>query len=193
MIEILPNWHPVFVHFTVALLLTAAVLFWIGWAVRESHIGATLTTVADWFLWIGAGFTVATVAAGIYAYLTVDHADAAHAYMEEHRNWAIATAIVWWAVALWDGWRVKTRRGATLPFLAALVIGAGLLAVTAFKGGELVYRYGVGVEAVPSSGAGHMHESLPMPMDEGGAMGEHMDEDGHMDGRDHMNGGDHAH
>ena len=171
MIEILPNWHPVFVHFTVALLFTATVLFWIGWAVREWPLGATILTVAHWTLWIGAGITVATVAAGFYAVNTVAHPDAAHAPMENHHNWGIWTAVLWWAIALWDGWQVKKGRAIAVPFLAALLIAVGLLAVTAYKGGEVVYGYGAGVEAVPSSDSGHMH---------GGD--EHM----HGDPQDHM-------
>ena len=104
MIEILPNWHPVFVHFTVALPFTAAVLLWIGWALRESPLGVTCLTIGHWLLWLGGGVTVATVAAGIYAFLTVAHSDAAHAPMLDHRNWALATAALWWALALWAAW-----------------------------------------------------------------------------------------
>lgn len=190
MIEILPNWHPVLVHFTVALLITAAILLWVGWALRESPSGTTCLTIGHWLLWLGAGITAATVAAGIYAYLTVDHSDAAHEPMLDHRNWALSTAALWWALALWAAWRVRQSRGIGLPFLGLVVIAAGMLVVTAFKGGELVFRYGVGVEAARSetgaaSGAGHMHgstgqmdEAMPMPKGNG-----HMDAphgNGHM-------------
>lgn len=195
MIDILPNWHPIFVHFTVALLFVAAILFWIGWAVRESALGGTLLTVARWTLWIGAGFTVATVAAGVYAFETVSHSEAGHPQMVDHRNWAIPTAVVWWAIAVWAGWDRRKGRALGLPFLLSLVVAGGLLAVTAYKGGELVYRYGVGVEAAQSGGgasggAGHAHDapavegsSMPMDADNGLHMNDndHMDEDGHME------------
>ncbi len=201
MIEILPNWHPVFVHFTVALLFVAATLLWLGWAMREQPLGVTCLTIGHWLLWIGAGFTVATVAAGLYAYATVAHSDAGHAAMTDHRNWALPTAAVWWALALWAAWRVRNSRAVGLPFLGAVVVAAGMLAVTAYKGGELVFRHGVGVEAARGAAAapadaghihgtpGDMHEQMQQmheemrsaPMHEDGDMMDHMEEGGHMD------------
>jgi uncharacterized membrane protein len=39
MIEIIPNWHPVFVHFTIGLLLTAGLLFLAGYFMRHKTAG----------------------------------------------------------------------------------------------------------------------------------------------------------
>lgn len=60
MIEVIPNWHPVAVHFTVALLITASVLFAAGTLFRKAASGGALTAAARWNLAIGAAVTVAT-------------------------------------------------------------------------------------------------------------------------------------
>ena len=56
MINILSNWHPVFVHFTVALLIIAAAIHLLSHFMPNSELGNQLTIVARWNLWIGVGF-----------------------------------------------------------------------------------------------------------------------------------------
>ena len=63
MIEIIPNWHPVLVHFTIGLLLTAAGLFLAGAMAPGAAPAAQATVVARWNLRIGTGFALLTVAA----------------------------------------------------------------------------------------------------------------------------------
>ncbi|MCE2510560.1 MAG: DUF2231 domain-containing protein [Alphaproteobacteria bacterium] len=168
MIEVLPNWHPILVHFTLALFTVAALLFWAGAFLRQRAWAANLTTTAFWNLWIGAGLTVATVAAGFYAFNTVKHDAASHAAMTDHRNWALATAGVWWGLALWSGWIGRKGERPPALFHLALVPALLLLLTTGWKGGELVYRHGMGVmppkaasepvPAGPEHGDGHHHD-----------------------------------
>jgi uncharacterized membrane protein len=153
MIEPLPNWHPVFVHFTVALYATSAALFFVARIFARRSWSAACLNVAYWNLWLGAGLTVATVAAGFYAYYTVDHDAASHAAMADHRNWALATAAVWWVLALWAARDYAPNRAVRGPFLGALVLSVGLLTVTGWKGGDLVYRHGLGVLSAPQIAA----------------------------------------
>ena len=150
MIEILPNWHPILVHFTLALFTVAAVLFWAGALLRRRAWASGLTTTAFWNLWIGAGLTLATVAAGFHAFYTVAHDPLGHVAMTDHRNWALATAGVWWGLALWGGWVAKKSKRPPCPFYVVLVPALALLLVTGFKGGELVFRHGMGVMALPA-------------------------------------------
>jgi uncharacterized membrane protein len=149
MIEILPNWHPIFVHFTVALYTTSALLFFAGFAFSRRSWSGTCLTVARWNLWLGAGFTVATVAAGLYAFSTVKHDEPSHAAMTDHRNWALVTVTVWWMLALWLAWIYRRGRKVRRAFIVLLAVAAALLGTTAFKGGELVYRHGLGVLSLP--------------------------------------------
>ena len=153
MIAILPNWHPIFVHFTVALYLSSSLLFVAGLAFPGRRWTAACLTTAHWNLWLGAVLTIITVAAGIYAFNTVRHDEASHLAMTDHRNWALATAAVWWALALWAVWKARRNPEVRTGFVAAVVLGVGLLGVTGWKGGELVYRYGLGVQSLPDTSA----------------------------------------
>lgn len=155
MIELIPNWHPLWVHFTVALLSLAVVLHGLTLLPLPSVLRAEWKVVARWLLWLGALFAIATAISGWLAYNSVEHDDVSHAAMTEHRNWALITLGVFVLAALWSiGRKLKPRPGeggaASLIFSLALVAGAILLAGTAWRGGELVYRHGLGVMSMPN-------------------------------------------
>ena len=158
--EIIPNWHPVFVHFTIALLSTATLLFLAGKVTKNE----TLTKAGHINLWLGALITIGTVAMGFYAYNTVAHDGPSHAAMTDHKNWALPTAGAFIVLALWSAATYrKTIQVGTL-FLALMIAASGSLAVTGFKGGEAVYRYGLGVMSMPqvAGDGGHgSHEHAP--------------------------------
>ena len=163
MIEVIPNWHPVFVHFTVALLTVSGVLYLISVLLKDWKHRNTALLVAEWNFWLGSLLTIATAVAGWYAYNTVDHDTASHVAMTIHRNWAIATVLTIAVVALVI-WFSKKRGKNTVSGLFALpvIIMLGLLGTTAWHGGEVVYRYGLGVMSMPkSTGDGHDHEHGP--------------------------------
>ncbi|SMG62526.1 conserved hypothetical protein, membrane, partial [methanotrophic bacterial endosymbiont of Bathymodiolus sp.] len=93
MIEIIPNWHPLLVHFTVG-QLTTLVLFYLASAIL-SHTNSwkqQWLNMANWSLWSGCLFAIATAIAGWLAYNSVAHDSASHAAMTLHRNWALPTA-----------------------------------------------------------------------------------------------------
>lgn len=159
MIEIIPNWHPVFVHFTVALLIIAAAIHLLSHFLPKGELANQLTIVARWNLWFGVGFTLLTVAAGWYAFNTVSHDAPTHIAMTEHRNWAMATSALLLGIAGWEYYLSRRGKGNGWLFTGLLVIAAGLLLSTAWHGSELVYRYGLGVMSMPKpEGPGHTHE-----------------------------------
>jgi uncharacterized membrane protein len=106
MIEILPNWHPVFVHFTIA-LLSMAVVFYLLKAVlpANNEYQTALRTLAKTNLLIGTGFAVITAIAGWLAYNSVAHDTPSHLAMTTHRNWALITLAVFIVLALWSLWQ----------------------------------------------------------------------------------------
>ena len=65
MIEIIPNWHPIFVHFTVALLIIAAIIHLLSHFLPKGNLANQLTIVARWNFWFGMGFTLLTGLGGL--------------------------------------------------------------------------------------------------------------------------------
>jgi uncharacterized membrane protein len=180
MIEVIPNWHPVAVHFTVALLITASGLFAAGTLFRKAPSGAALTTAARLNLAFGIVVTVATLATGWSAYNSVAHDAASHGNMTVHLRWAVATALVF-LVAGGVAWLERRKgAGASIVLLALLAGGSGALAVTGWLGGENVYRYGLGVMALPKSGD-HVHPGS----------GDHSRDPAHDHGHEHVH--EHVH
>lgn len=199
MIDIIPNWHPIFVHYTVALLTISTALFTIAALFPKLQYKEQLIVVARWNLWIGAIITIITLAAGFQAYNSVAHDTASHAAMTNHRNWAVPTAIAFFILAIWQA-KLRAQKSVNFIFIF-FMIGASLsLVTTAYKGGELVYRYGLGVMSLPtteehgqsgSSGHGHnsgaTHQSkqqVPNNVDSSGAMDD-KPMNNHNDGHDH--------
>jgi len=203
--EIIPNLHPVFVHFTVALLSISVALFFILALLRDrlpTNLQTQWHAVARWNLWLGAAITLITGLAGLYAYNTVAHDTPSHMAMTDHRNWAIATIILFTGLAAWSIVRTRAAKTHGRLFVVVMVIAGVVLLSTAWRGGEVVYRYGLGVMSLPkaegdghnhSHGGGHDHggnsgsvdtqhdDMNEMEMDFSG-MGEVMEED---DGHDH--------
>ncbi len=87
MLEMAPSWHPILVHFTIALLATSSFLFAAGFVFSRRQWSQPVVTAAYCNLWLGAALTILTVAAGANAYLTVAHySDSSHAAMVDPRG-----------------------------------------------------------------------------------------------------------
>jgi uncharacterized membrane protein len=164
-IQIIPNWHPIFVHFTLALFTTSVGFY--GLAYITSRLNAASKSlvnefeiVARWCLWVGALLTIITVLAGWYAFDTVTHDEISHVAMHTHRNWALPTAGMILLVAGWSWWRyAKQKKEPTLFFLILLLAIQLSLLSTAWHGSELVYRYGLGVMSLPAPKEPDHHHS----------------------------------
>lgn len=204
--NILPNWHPIFVHFTVALIGLSALLHIGQLFLNDVTVKANAATVARWNLWLGAIITLGTVVAGFFAYNTVNHDTPSHLAMTEHKNWAIATTIVLVISAALIFLQSKKSQAITLTQIGILLVCSGLVGATAWHGGELVYRYGLGVLSMPKTDAhdhgahghgddGHGHGSsdaseMPSETKQHG----HGDDHAHDDGHPHEGSGmSHAH
>ena len=203
MIEIIPNWHPVFVHFAIGLLSISALFHLIAAVNSKSTNYYQFESVANWNLWVGTILALVTVAAGWLAYNSVDHDTPSHLAMTDHRNWAMVTTGLFIVIAIWSFQRARKSIpiGWTLTIL--LLVATGLLTATGWKGGELVYRHGLGVMSLPSqsehdhgshdhgdggSGTGHGHDSIDMSGDSGTMENDASHEVGEVD-----HGHDHAH
>lgn len=155
--EIIPNWHPLVVHFSVALLVTATIL--LSWGTIKGRLSQedTLISAGRLILWLGLLAIAATVAAGLQAYYSVDHDSPSHLAMTNHRNWAFGSLAAFLIVGI-VMWRAR-KSDVSVLHVGALVISTGLLLSTAYKGGDLVYKYGLGVQSLPVvSGVGNNHK-----------------------------------
>ncbi len=161
--QLIPNWHPVFVHFTVALLFTAGVLHLLAAMLSpDSPSRAQMAIVGRWNLWLGFLITIGTATAGFIAFDSVVHDDPAHAAMKLHRNFALATVALYLPFVIASAIDALRNRLPSGAFAFALLVPTALLVVTAWRGGELVFRHGLGVQSMPDLEAhDHDHEHRP--------------------------------
>ncbi|WP_192497327.1 DUF2231 domain-containing protein [Halospina sp. K52047b] len=148
MIEVVPNWHPIWVHFPIALLSMATAFFLLGFVLPD-RAGERVTSAARWNLGLGALLLIPTLATGYLAYNSVAHDGAGHAAMQRHMTaaWVVAALV---AVAVLVAWLDRFRaRGAGVILTIALLLTTVAVGVTAYLGAENVYRHGLGVERLP--------------------------------------------
>lgn len=166
MFEIIPNWHPIFVHFTVSALSLSAIFFVLSYVFKKHAQYLNIRMFAEWNLWIGCIFSIATAIAGWIAYNTVAHDTPSHEAMTIHRNWALGTISVFIFLAVWLFYIKRKLQNIHVSFIFIMVVAFGMLGSTAWRGGEAVYRYGLGVMFLPKvevsknseNGDGHNHE-----------------------------------
>ena len=203
-IEIIPNWHPILVHFTIALLSVSVVLFLAESFVRKWKLHIQLVTVARWNLWLGSLAAIATVIAGFDAFNSVAHgSEAQHLAMLDHRNWALSTAALFIVLAIWSlssslRGKADFRRSKNLVFVSLMAVAGLMLTATGYKGAELVYRHGLGVIPMQvGMTAGHNHSHGGAEQGEGHDMKIDMSMEGgeHDEGSEssHEDTGDHQH
>lgn len=166
MIEVIPNWHPLLVHFPIALISLSAFFHLAARLLRnQPRCASHCAVLAHSTLWLSALTVLPTVILGWLASNTVDHDEAGHAAMLLHRTWALATVLALTVLAGLDAWRHKVDAIPTWPFAGAVIMAWALVASTAWHGAELVYRHGLGVIAVSanieSSEHEHQHEGAP--------------------------------
>ena len=116
MIEIVPNLHPIFVHFTVALLSLSALLFLVIRFLGRGKLAEQWVVVARWSLYFGMGITILTLASGIYAFNTVAHDAPSHAAMSDHRNWALITVLLFVVMTIWSVMKDFRGKSASMLF-----------------------------------------------------------------------------
>ena len=148
-----PNLHPLLVHFPVTLLIgavtvdLASLLMPTRPAVRNT---ATLFYCAGAFMAMAAYFSGLSGAQAMTMSLEQGAAVTAHFTWADRTTWffvffaslRMAFSFIWQPTARW---------AAAVAFVVALG-GVGMLLVTAEHGGRLVFRHGLGVATVPSSG-----------------------------------------
>ena len=137
----LQNIHPLIVHFPIALLFVAALMYWLGFlSRREAWLWTGL-----WMLVLGTLGAAAAVASGLYSAPGVMLAPSVKTALLVYHKWImlavfiLSAVLTVWAIAVRP---IPTRgRGA---FLVLLVLTAALIAKGADYGGRMVYDYNAG-------------------------------------------------
>jgi uncharacterized membrane protein/ketosteroid isomerase-like protein len=183
MIEIIPNWHPIWVHFAIALLLVSAGLFLLfGWRSTWNGSQSQALIVARWTLWLGVTAAAGALLTGYWASGTVVHDDAGHANMLLHRNWALIAAVFFALAAILEYMKRKAPRASAFS-IVLVVAGGAALGITGLKGAENVYEHGLGVQRLPQSTAhehsAHEHGAAPDKAQQSGGAQESADGHAH--------------
>ncbi|MGD1028944.1 DUF2231 domain-containing protein [Candidatus Binatus soli] len=142
----LQNIHPILVHFPIAFLYGAALLYFLA-AIRASE---ALKWTALWMLVLGALGAAAAVASGLYAApgLMVS-VSVRHELLRHHKHLMVAASAVTGVLTVWAlAMRPMPTRGRYV-FLAGLIAVMWLIAAGADIGGEMVYGYNAGGSACP--------------------------------------------
>ncbi len=141
----LPQWHPMAVHFPLALTVTAALALSTARAKMFERHGATLALVGTWNLCVGAVGALFAVGTGLAAVVSLELGPAARAAVGVHVKWAIFSSAALVLLAVWRGAGTDPKARPSGFFLLLLWAVTAALMVTGFRGGENVYRFGVGV------------------------------------------------
>lgn len=164
------NIHPIIVHFPIALFLTGFALDVIGHLFQRE----TLKRVGLILIVLGALGALAAMLSGQLAEESVEEhlSGAGERVLDTHEDLGKLTAYLLLAIAairliLAASWLSRWRwaAGAALAiYLIAGVLGVGALTATGYYGGELVYRYGAGVQlSQPALGSSGDQTALPLP------------------------------
>jgi uncharacterized membrane protein len=143
--QIIPGWHPIVVHFPLALVATGAVLLLAARIVRATGHAATLAIVGTWNLCLGAAAAVFALGSGLAAVMDLQIGAAAHLAIATHVKWAIFTTLALLLLAVWRGAGTAQDSRPSGLFLVVLVLATCALVITGYHGGQNVYRYGIGV------------------------------------------------
>ena len=150
----MPNWHPLLVHFPIALLPIFFLLDFVG-AIRGNK---ELRQVANYFLYLGTLSAVIAIFAGFSAAENVIHGSSVHAVMEIHELYGLIVTALALVLALWRfNNQYPQRLMANVLHQILSVLLCVFLSLGADLGGLMVYKYGVGVESSKPAVDSHEH------------------------------------
>jgi uncharacterized membrane protein len=140
----LQNYHPLIVHFPIAFVCGAALLYFVA-SISASE---SLKWTAFWMLVLGALGAGAALLSGLYAApgLMIS-VSVRHELLRDHKHLMIAASVGIGALTLWAlATRPMPTRGRYV-FLAGLIAVVLLIAAGADLGGEMVFGYNAGGSA----------------------------------------------
>ena len=142
----LQNYHPLIVHFPIAFIYGAALLYFLAWITASEKLQWT----SLWMLLLGALSAAAALASGFYAApgLMVSQS-VRDELLQHHKHLMVSASILTGALTIWAlASRPMPTRFRYL-FLVGLVAVMVLIAEGADLGGEMVFSYNAAGSACP--------------------------------------------
>lgn len=140
------HWHPMVVHFPLALVSTAAACLTAARMLPACRHPDAAAIAGTWNLCLGAVALVAALGSGLGAALHLDLDAAARLALAAHVKSAVLATLLILLTALWRGVGLPQTARPTWGFLLVLYTAVAVLLVTGYRGGENVYHHGMGVE-----------------------------------------------
>jgi len=152
-------YHPLIVHFAIALVMIGVLFRWISFSGRAPFSGPAAAVL----IFLGTAAAVAAAWSGNDAHVAVEDLPGIAPAVRQHQMWGERTRNILLAVALCEGLALLlVRRGRARPALLASGV-LGLVSVfclvqTGQRGGELVYAHagGVGIRSGDPADVGRL-------------------------------------
>jgi uncharacterized membrane protein len=143
-VQHLQNIHPLVVHFPIAFLVGAALLYFLSWIFRNQTFGTT----AFLLLILGTIAAGAAVGTGLYAEdgVMISRPVRAH-LLEPHEKLMLTTLGVSIGLTIWAVIARPFPKKKRLLFLFLLLVLLGIMTVGADHGARMVYDYNAGGDA----------------------------------------------
>jgi len=138
------EWHPMMVHFPLALTLTGYLCLFFS-RLPCITTGGSMAAYGHWNLILGGLMALLTLGTGLGAAWHLHLYGGMQYSVSRHMIWAVCTSQLLALLALWRGIANTARTPPSSLFLALLLIACGGLIVTGYYGGENVYHYAIGV------------------------------------------------
>ena len=141
----MPNGHPLIVHFPIALLSLALLFEVLARFVRPEEF----TRLGWWLQVTGTAGLALAVTSGLFVKDTVAIPPLARPFFESHQEMAFASSGIFAILLLWRiASKTRVPQKYALLFLVLLAAAVALLWSGAWYGGEMVYRFGVGLKTI---------------------------------------------
>ena len=142
----LQNYHPLLVHFPIAFIYGASLMYFLAWLTRSEKLQWT----ALWMLLLGAIGAAAALISGFYAAPGLMISESVRReLLTHHKHLMVATSLLTAALTLWALASRPMPTRLRYLFLAALLALVLLLTRGADLGGEMVFAYNAAGSACP--------------------------------------------
>lgn len=142
----LQNYHPLLVHFPIAFIYGASLMYFLAWMAASEKLQWT----ALWMLILAALSAAVALASGFYAAPGLMISESVrNELLNHHKHLMVAASILTGVLTAWAiASRPMPTRGRYI-FLAGLIAVMGLIAAGADLGGEMVFAYNAAGSACP--------------------------------------------